>query len=434
MAREVPLFMPKMTMTMESGELLSWTKAEGDSVQAGDVVAEVQTDKVNMDVESPVDGVLTRIVTQPGTVLEVGKALAFLTTESDDLMEGLFDPPPDVASEPATPNSDVPPVNSAARLAATPVSRRGPRPAVPFARRRAAELKVSLDDVEPTGPNGVITIKDVEQAAAAKTSPKAAAEPALAPTLPAPSIAAPAPTASSASGSPAPAAVSSSDPGFADELAPRRRAIRAAVARTMTGSASIPQFTVFAELNLDPVSLLRNRIGWTALLMRALARVLRNYPEVNSGWDESANAPAAAEVAVGIALATDSAVGLLAPVIRDPDQLSVQDLDALVQATVSRARAGRLSGADIQGATTTLSNLGGFGVPSFTSLLTPGQATALSVGAINPRPVVIGNGLVIQLGATVGLTVDHRAVDGADAARILADLVKLFNRPDELLS
>ena len=439
MAREVPLFMPKMSMTMKTGELLSWAKSEGDVVKAGDVVAEVQTDKVNMEVESSVDGVLTRIVAQPGSVLNVGAPLAFLTTESDDLMEGLFDPPSDVVSEPATPNSDVPP-KDAVKLAATPVSRRGPHPAVPFARRRASELRVSLEEVVPTGPNGVITVKDVEEAAQKPT--KAVPEPAAASAPAAPPVSAPTPGAvqlppdqlAPAVTAAAPISSVSTDPGFADELAPRRRAIRAAVARTRSGSAAVPQFTVFAELNLDAVNLVRNRIGWTTLLMRGWARVLRNYPEVNAGWDDAANAPAAANDTVGIALATDSAVGLLAPVIKDPDLMSVQDLERLVRETVDRARTGKLSVADIEGATTTLSNLGAFGVPSFTSLLTPGQATALSVGAVTPRPVVTGGGLAIRLGTTVGLTVDHRPVDGADAGRILANLVDLFVRPDALLS
>jgi len=472
MTREVPVIMPKMSMTMETGELLSWAKSEGDVVKAGDVVAEVQTDKVNMEVESSVDGVLTRIIAQPGSVLEVGAPLAFLTTESDDLMEGLFDPPSDVASEPATPNSDVPP-KDAVKLAATPVSRRGPHPAVPFARRRASQLRVSLEAVVPTGPNGVITVKDVEEAAQKPT--KAVPEPAAASAPAAPPVSAPTPgavqlppdqlapavTAAAPASAPAAPPVSaptpgavqlppdqlvpavtttapmssvSTGPGFADELAPRRRAIRAAVARTMSGSAAVPQFTVFAELNLDAVNLARNRIGWTTLLMRGWARVLRNYPEINAGWDDAANAPASGNDTVGIALATDSAVGLLAPVIKDPDLMSVQDLEALVRDTVDRARTGKLSAADIEGATTTLSNLGTFGVPSFTSLLTPGQATALSVGAVTPRPVVTGGGLAIRLGTTVGLTVDHRPVDGADAGRILANLVDLFVRPDALLS
>lgn len=441
MANEVPLPMPKMSMTMETGEMLSWSVAAGDTVKAGDVVAEVQTDKVDMEVESPVDGVVARIVAQPGDVVDVGAPIAFILSDADDMLAGLFDPPPDsadsLASEPATPGSDVAPAgpdrNGGTRgpKAATPVSRRGPLPAVPKARRRAAELNVVLADVRATGPGGVITVDDVELAAgAAGNGAPAAAAPAAAPAPVAPAPAAPRPA-------PAPAAAAGptadGDPGFADALAPRRRAIRSAVARTMVASAAVPQFTVFAELDLDAVSRVRGRIGWTTLLMRALARSVRAYPQVNAGWDDAANAPAAPKDNVGVALAADTAIGLLAPVIKDPDLLPIDEQDALIRATIAKARAGKLTGADLQGGTTTLSNLGGFGVPSFTSLLTPPQATSLSAGAINERPMVIRGGLTARLGVTVGLTIDHRPIDGADGARVLADMRELFRNPERLL-
>jgi pyruvate dehydrogenase E2 component (dihydrolipoamide acetyltransferase) len=434
MANEVPLPMPKMSMTMETGEMISWAVAAGDSVSAGDV-----------EVESPVDGVVARLVAQPGDVVDVGAPIAFILSESEDLMAGLFDPPPDGASEPATPGSDVAPAgpdrNGSARgpKAATPVSRKGPLPAVPKARRRAAELDVSLENVRATGPGGVITVGDVELAAGAGSANDAAAAGAsAAATAPAPAavVAPPAPVPA-APVAPAPAATapaaSTDDPGFADALAPRRRAIRSAVARTMIASATVPQFTVFAELDLEAASRVRRRIGWSTLLMRALARAIRAYPQVNAGWDDAANAPAAAKDSVGVALAADTAIGLLAPVIRDPDQLPIDEQDALIRATIARARAGKLTGADLQGGTTTLSNLGGFGVHSFTSLLTPPQATSLSAGAISERPMVIRGGLTARLGVTVGLTIDHRPIDGADGARVLADMQELFRNPERLL-
>ncbi len=445
MANEVPLPMPKMSMTMETGEMISWSVAAGDSVKAGDVVAEVQTDKVDMEVESPVDGVVARLVAQPGDVVDVGTPIAFILSESDDLMAGLFDPPPDGASEPVTPGSDVAPAgpdrNGSARgpRAATPVSRKGPLPAVPRARRRAAELEVSLADVRPTGPGGVITVDDVELAAkssnstATRPAASAPASTASNTTAAAPAAPVPAPVGAPKTAGADAAAGASTDPGFADALAPRRKAIRSAVARTMTASAAIPQFTVFAELDLDAASRIRGRVGWTTLLMRGLARAIRSYPQVNAGWDDATNAPASPKDSVGVALAADTAVGLLAPVIKDPDLMTVQEQDALIRATIARARTGKLTGPDLQGATTTLSNLGGFGVPSFTSLLTPPQATALSAGAISERPMVIRGGLTARLGVTVGLTIDHRPIDGADGARVLADLQELFRNPERLL-
>jgi len=431
--------MPKMSMTMETGEMISWSISPGDAVKAGDVVAEVQTDKVDMEVESPVDGIVARIVAQPGDVVDVGAPIAFILSEADDMLAGLFDPPPDVASEPATPGSDVAPTGQdrtgAARApkAATPVSRKGPLPAVPLARRRAAELRVSLEDVRATGPGGVITVEDVELAGSSNGSAKPAAPAAAAaPVTPAATpVAAPQPPAAPAPATAAPAA--DGDPAFADALAPRRKAIRSAVARTMIASATVPQFTVFAEFDLEAAGRVRRRIGWSTLLMRALARAIRAYPQVNAGWDDAANAPAAVKDNVGVALAADTAIGLLAPVIRDPDLLPIDEQDALIRATIARARAGKLTGADLQGGTTTLSNLGGFGVPSFTSLLTPPQATSLSAGAISERPMVVRGGLTARLGVTVGLTIDHRPIDGADGARVLADMQELFRNPERLL-
>lgn len=407
-SREVPLLMPKMSMTMEEGEVITWHAAEGDQVSAGEVIAEVMTDKVDMEVEAPVDGILVRIVADPRSMIAVGAPMAFIRTESDDLMAGLFDDSDSsVADIDAAPPADPAPPNGGPAPKATPASRRGPQPAVPFARRRAAELRVALSAIEGSGPDGLVTVEDVERFAKDSTGHPAADQP-----KPSGGI----------------------DPGYADELTARRRSIRATVARTMTRSALVPQFTVFAELNLDPLDRARGRIGWTTLLLRALARALRNEPRAASGWNEASGAAGPAPEQIAVALAVDSAVGLLAPVVRDPDQATVADLDATIRTLVERTRTGRLSKADLDGATTTLSNLGGFGVPSFTALLTPPQSSALSVGVIGLRPVVIGSGLALRLGTTIGLTVDHRTVDGADAARVLNEISALVRDPDRLLA
>jgi pyruvate dehydrogenase E2 component (dihydrolipoamide acetyltransferase) len=221
------------------------------------------------------------------------------------------------------------------------------------------------------------------------------------------------------------------DPAFADALAARRRSVRAAVTRAMTASAAVPQFTVFADLDLEPLTAERGRIGWTALLVRALAVTLRDAPTLNALSTTDGVRP---QDHVGVALAADTPVGLLAPVLRDPDRMPVADLDAAVRRTVERARSGRLTAQDLDGATVTVSNLGGWQVTSFQALLTPPQAAVLSVGAIAPRPVVVaGGGLGVRTTCTVGLTVDHRAADGADAARLLADLRTLVADPHRLL-
>jgi pyruvate dehydrogenase E2 component (dihydrolipoamide acetyltransferase) len=221
------------------------------------------------------------------------------------------------------------------------------------------------------------------------------------------------------------------EPGFAGALAVRRRSVRAAVARVMAASAAVPQFTVFAELDLAAADRDRAGIGWTTLLVRAYAVVLRAHPELTAIWAEDGPRD---QPDLGIAIAADTPVGLLAPVLRDPDRRPLADLDAALRRLVGQARAGRLGAEDLAGATATVSNLGGFGVTAFQALLTPPQPSVLSVGRIGPRPVALpGGGLVARVGCTVGLTVDHRVADGADAGRLLADLADLLAAPARLL-
>ncbi|HEX6756484.1 MAG TPA: 2-oxo acid dehydrogenase subunit E2 [Mycobacteriales bacterium] len=514
---EVPLVMPKMSMTMETGEVVGWRVSVGDTIAAGDVVCEVLTDKVDMEVESPVGGTVARIVAGAQETVPVGQPLAFIATDSDELLAGLLDSPTDPAAPPPppppaeattaappTPGAEVGEARSAdagavpvatspsAGLApeavrAVPPSRKGAVPALPGARRKAAELGVRLDGLVGSGPGGAIAVVDVERAAAGRSPAprpapvdpevfgtdltpvlRAALEAtrgALAPVengTPPPPTAAPAtatphgdgtsPTVATAppeAAAPAKAAEAAEpaagsavhppgtadatptngagggvNPGFADVLAARRRSVRAAVNRAMEKSAAIPQFTVFADLDLTALGAARGRIGWTALLTRAFARALRDAPNLNGDAGH-----------VGVALAADTPVGLLAPVVRDPDRMPVADLDAAIRATVEKARNGRLSAEDLAGATVTVSNLGGWPVQAFSALLTPPQAAVLSVGAIEPRPAVgPDGGLTIRTTCTVGLTVDHRAADGADAARLLAAIRRHVADPPTLLS
>jgi pyruvate dehydrogenase E2 component (dihydrolipoamide acetyltransferase) len=193
----------------------------------------------------------------------------------------------------------------------------------------------------------------------------------------------------------------------------------------------VPQFTVFGMLDLTALDLARGRVGWTALLLRAFAAMLREHAELNVTWSD--DGPQSCPY-VGVALAVDTPVGLLAPVLRDPDRGPLDELDSAVRRAADRARSGRLLPADLEAATTTVSNLGGFGVDAFQALLTPPQVTVLSLGRIAPRPTVLaGGGMAARLGCTVGLTVDHRAADGADAARLLAGLADLTGMPARLL-
>jgi pyruvate dehydrogenase E2 component (dihydrolipoamide acetyltransferase) len=368
--REVDLPMPKLSMTMTEGQLSEWRKQEGEQVRAGEVVCEVLSDKVDMEVESPVDGTLVRHQAAPGEVVAVGAPLAVIATEADDLVGDLLAPQPEVEAEPA---------DSQARPAApapTP-ARGGPKPAVPAARRRAAELGVDLDAVAGSGPDGLVLVADVERAGESERPPQAA----------------PAPSAP-----PPPAAVGG-------------------------------QLAVFVDVDLEALGARRGALGWTALVVLAAARALREHPRINAAGDGR----------VAVAVATDAPDGLLAPVLADPDRLPPDRLDRQLRRLADRARQGRLSEEELAGATFTVSNLGAFGVAEFQAAVTPPQAAALSVGAVAPRPVVrdgtaVARAVVVRLGCRLGLAVDQRAADGADAARFLAEVRDLLEDPDRLLT
>ncbi|MGW4127247.1 dihydrolipoamide acetyltransferase family protein [Amycolatopsis japonica] len=405
--KETPLVMPKLSMTMTEGVLVAWRKAEGDEVRAGDVICEVMTDKVDMEVEGTVDGVLARIVAQPEDEVAVGEPIAYIATEADDLLGDLFDRPgttpeatiPVPAEAPAevvvvetgdpiaatAPEPDdlleglfdaptkttepVPVLKAQVVSAESEVVRVGaPRwiPAVPAARRAAAERGLDLATLTPSGPEGTIRLADL-------------------PTV-----------------RPKP-----------------RRSSRAAVARRMTASAEVPQFVVYRDLDPTP-----SPHGWTAVFVRAFAQSLRRHPELNAEW---ADGQVRSHDHVGVALAVDTDRGLLAPVLSDPDLDDVETLGERISDVVRRARGGKLTLAELSGGTTTVSNLGGFGVDAFQALLSPPQATALSLGAVRERVVPVPGGIGVALRCTVGLTIDHRVADGADAARLLATLSEILD-------
>ncbi|NKQ54020.1 2-oxo acid dehydrogenase subunit E2 [Amycolatopsis sp. K13G38] len=354
--KETPLVMPKLSMTMTEGTLVTWRKAEGDEVRAGEVICEVMTDKVDMEVEGNVDGTLTRIVARPEDEVPVGEPIAYIATEADDLLGGLFDTP--------EPQPQAAPV----AVPAPPVAVPGPPawiPAVPAARAAAAERGLDLATVTPSGPGGTIRLSDLPP------------------------------------------------------VATRSRSPRAAIARRMSASADVPQFVVYRDLTLTP-----SRHGWTTVFVRAFATALRRHPELNAEW---AGEDVRSHDHVGVALAVDTRRGLLAPVLTDPDLDEMSTLEERIADVVRRARTGKLALGEMTGGTTTVSNLGGFGVDAFQVLLSPPQATALSVGAVRQQVVPVPGGIGTALRCRVGLTTDHRVGDGADAARLLATLSEVLS-------
>jgi pyruvate dehydrogenase E2 component (dihydrolipoamide acetyltransferase) len=383
--------MPKMSMTMTEGEVATWMVEVGTEVAVGDVVCEVMTDKVDMEVESTVGGTLVEIVVESGMV-DVGEPIAWVEGEDDgggfgDLLAAPVAEPAqtDAATEP-DPGRHTGPQPGPETETETAPPATGPVPAVPRARALAREHGIDLATVTATGPDGLVRMPDVEGL-----------------------VATPAPA-------PAPLAPASASPVPSDKAAARRTAVRRAVARVMVPTAAIPQFTVWREIQLDAADAARQGLSWTTVLLRAYAASLREVPELLSRWEEDAPTTSGPP---SIALAVATERGLLVPTFAEPDLGAAADKDAEIRQVVRAAQGGKVDGPYMGVANGSLSNLGSLGVDRFQALLTPPQATVLSLGSIRRRPVAVPGGVGLALTVEAGITVDHRVADGAHGAELL---------------
>ncbi len=367
---------PALTATLESVTVLAWKVAVGETVSEGQPIAEVSTDKVDMDLESPYAGTVTELLVAVGESVERGAPVARIETEAIDLLAGLELETSDVIAETET----------VVETAPAPVPASTIVPASPPARALARRLRVDLGSVTPTGARGQVTPLDVEQAARRLVPP-------------------------------------STGPATADGS--RRLVNRLATARIMTESAGIPQFTLWRTVELDRVDQTRHGVSWTTIWVRALAASLRVHPELNMRWSDQGPV-AVGLVAVGLAIDRPGE-GLLVASVTDPDLGPIEAADSRIRDVTARAKSGKLRPEDLGQASITLSNLGGLDVDRFNALITPPQAAILSVGSIKRRPTVTPDGgLVAALTAEIGLTIDHRVADGADGARFLQTLVDLL--------
>ncbi|CDO05657.1 branched-chain alpha-keto acid dehydrogenase subunit E2 [Mycolicibacterium cosmeticum] len=419
--REIPLVMPKMSMTMTEGTFLVWRREPGEAVKAGDVVCEVASDKVDMEVESPVEGTLSRLLAQPDQVLGVGEPLAYITSDADDLLDGLFDSGSAPEPEPALVTA-----HAAAQAvpAATPPSRRGPRPAVPFARRRASELRVDINTIVGSGPDGLITVGDVEKAAPKTTSD------AVTPT-PAPAV----PTATADNGD---------QDAFGETTTQSLSRINKVSAAALTRSwTTIPHVTQhdtadITELDayrreLDAAAKLEGtRVTLLAFLLKAVVSALKAHPRVNSSLAATQDALVLKHY-YHLGVAVDTAHGLVVPVIRDVDRKGITELSRDLADVSARARDGKLSGDDVRGATFTVSSLGGIGGTAFTPIVNSPEAAILGVSKSRTEPVWDGEQFVPRLMLPLSLSYDHRIIDGALAARFTSHLGHLLGDVRRLL-
>jgi pyruvate dehydrogenase E2 component (dihydrolipoamide acetyltransferase) len=396
-ANEVKL--PRLGQGMEAGTIVKWLKAEGDRVEKGEPLFEVDTDKVTQEVEADFAGVLLRIALPEGEA-PVGRTVAWIgepgeeVAEVADVAEAESPRPEAGAREPGPAKPEV------AREAAAAPDEGERIKASPLARRIARERGIDLRSLTGTGPDGRIVAEDVERAGAAAPRPAA-------------------PVA-------APAAEVESIP---------LTSVRRTIARRLTAAWQAPvfQLTVRADTTRtnELVSRARElhpdvRITVTDVLAKVCAQALMRHRDVNVQFAEDAllRFPTAD---VGIAVAAPT--GLVVPVVRGLERLSLPAVAAARADVVERARAGRLTSQDLDGGTFTISNLGMFGIEEFVAVLNPPQATILAVGAAVETPVVHGGQVVVRPLLALTLTVDHRAVDGAEAADFLRTVKQYVEDP-----
>ncbi len=378
----VSIVMPALEMAQETGKIISWLKKEGDSITKGEPVAEIETDKVVLELEASADGVLAGVKASAGDVVQVGKTIAWIVAPGEK---------PPVEVESTTP---------AARTMTGPASSTTPTPAAappastekvdvkvsPKARRMAQELGVDLTKVVGTGPGGTISGDDVQKAA---DSAKAA---------PAPVAAAPAVLSSIA---------------------------RLMAERTTQSWTTAPHFFLVREIDASGLIATREKhakaITHTDLLVALVAQTLAKHPKMNASWTGNA-IQLNPNVNISIAIAVKD--GVVGAVIPNADRATLPEISAKRQDLAERARAGRLHPPDVTGGTFTISNLGMFGVDAFSAIITPPQAAVLAVGRIVDRVVPV-NGLIgIRPILTMTLSSDHRVVDGAQAAAFLKDVAE----------
>jgi pyruvate dehydrogenase E2 component (dihydrolipoamide acetyltransferase) len=420
------VFMPRLSDTMAEGVLSQWVKHEGDQVRKGDVLAVIETDKAAMDMEAYDEGVLTRILVEEGTSVPIGSPIAVISEAAAPASPSPPLPAPDQAER-----AVVPPPSPAPPTAVSPPGR---PPASPLARKLARERGIDLGAISGSGPGGRIVRADVEQ------SVRGSAQPVAAPTgpprsVPASPLAAPLATVAAR---PAPAAAPAA---AADaEVIPLTTVRRLTAQRLAASAREAPHFYLTVVAAADQLIAFRAqasqrrgadvKITVTDLLTRACATALAGCPEVNVSWDET-RILRHRHVNIGIAVAIDD--GLIVPVIRDADRKTVTEIAREAHDLITRARARKLTPDELSGGTFTISNLGMHGIRQFTAVINPPQAAILAVGEAVRQPVVNGDQIAIGTTMTLTLSIDHRAVDGATAARFLTRLRELIEQPLDIV-
>ena len=420
------LKVPKLGMDMEEANILRWIVEEGASVEKGDPVLEIDTDKVSYEIEANAAGVIRGLRGEEGETVPVGATLAFIAAPGEEFAE------PEAAVATGVKNGEVPAspgLEAAPPIAAAPETReyrsgrRGVR-ASPAARKAAVRRGISIEGITGSGPAGRIYLSDVLEADLRQGTPQEAPHevPPQAPQAPATVVSEPAGAAS------VPAAPPEPPPGEDVEREILSRIRRVGAERTAKSFRDVPHFYLTRDLEADGLLELRERLktkmdpapSVTELLVLAIARTLKNHPRLNSRYVEGGYADVNRRVNLGVAVATDD--GLVVPVLKGADSMPLRELVPAAKELVRKAREGALGADDLSGGTFTVSNLGMMGVDAFDAIINAPQAGILALGRVRTVPEWRDGAWLPLRVISATLSVDHRVADGADGARFLGDL------------
>ncbi|AYM57133.1 pyruvate dehydrogenase complex dihydrolipoamide acetyltransferase [Agrobacterium fabrum] len=448
----INITMPALSPTMEEGNLAKWLVKEGDKVAPGDVIAEIETDKATMEVEAVDEGTVAKLVVPAGSEgVKVNALIAILAADGEDVAEAAkggaaapakAEAPKQEAAKAEAPKEEAAPVKAEKPVAdqapasstPAPVAKSGERIfASPLARRLAKEAGLDLSAVSGSGPHGRIVKTDVEKAAAsggAKAAPAAASAGAPAPAL--------------AKGQADEAVLKLFEPG-SYELVPHDGMRKVIAKRLVESKQTVPHFYVSVDCELDTLLALRAQLNAAApekdgkpvyklsvndMVIKALALSLRDVPDANVSWTESAMVKHK-HSDVGVAVSIPG--GLITPIIRKAEEKSLSTISNEMKDYGKRAKERKLKPEEYQGGTTAVSNMGMMGVKSFSAVINPPHATILAVGAGEQRAVVKNGEIKIANVMTVTLSTDHRCVDGALGAELIGAFKRYIENPMGML-
>jgi pyruvate dehydrogenase E2 component (dihydrolipoamide acetyltransferase) len=401
--------MPKLGFDMAEGKLVRWMLSEGEQVEKGQVLAEIETDKATVEVEASISGTVLKHVIEEGAIVPIGNPIAIVGDEGEEfdletLLGSVPDPLPEVVND--APSPSPPPEPAAAELHEGNGKLPGGVRASPLARKLAKDLGVPLGAIAGSGSGGRIVKKDVEAAASGPTSTR----------------------------------MTGSAISRETERVPLTK-LRGAIGRRMASSKQqVPHFYVTTEIDAQPFMTMRKeyneilaedeKLSVNDFIVKAAALALREFPNLNASLDGD-SVVRHGEVNIGIAVAVPD--GLLTVVARDADQKPLPSISAEVRAMAERAREGKVHQEDIEGSTFTVSNLGMFDVDHFIAIINPPEAAILAIGGVQERPAVRDGQIVVGMRLKATISADHRVTDGAEAAQWLQSFKNLLEHPLRLV-